>query len=323
MAAMQMIAVNENAAVISVENFSDTTISGFIASRHCSENTARTYRNSIRQLLKFFAAEGIKAPRTADADAYLNALRTSGKSAATLRLYATTMRLYFGYLEKHGIYRDVTIDMERLRLRKSSTHNRQALTDAQAKKLLAAVKGDSLIALRDKSIIALALSCGLRTCEISRANVGDFQDFGDYWVLAVQGKGAQEANETVKIAPVVAQMINNYLSKRGGVDDAQPLFISTSNNRSKFGTRFSAQSVGKTIARYMKLAGVKSKTISAHSTRHFAAQAALENGVDIREVQSMLRHRNLNTTLIYLQDLSIKNRRAELSVAASLFGGVV
>ena len=321
MAAMQMIAVNGNAAVISVENFSDTTIAGFIASRHCSENTARTYRNSIRQLLKFFAAKGITAPTTADADAFINTLRANGKSDATLRLYSTAMKLYFAYLEKHGVYRNVTAEMERIHLRKSSTHNRKALTDAQAKKLLAAVKGDSLIALRDKAIIALALTCGLRTCEISRANVGDFQDCGDYWTLAVQGKGSQVADEMVKVAPVVAQMINAYLSKRSDADDAQPLFTSTSNNRAKFGNRFSAQSVGKTIARYMKLAGIKNKTISAHSTRHYAAQTAIESGVDIREVKSMLRHHSLNTTLIYLEDLALKNRRAEMAVAASLCGG--
>lgn len=324
MAAMQMIAVNGNAEVISVENFSDTTIAGFIASRHCSENTARTYRNSIRQLLKFFAAEGITAPTTADADAYINTLRANGKSDATLRLYTTTMKLFFGYLEKHGVYRNVTSEMENLHLRKSSTHNKKALTGSQAQKLLSAVKGDSLIALRDKAIIALALTCGLRTCEISRAKVGNFQDCGDYWTLAVQGKGSQVADETVKVAPVVAQMINAYLDKRGNVGDAQPLFTSTSNNttwkKNRYGSRLSEQSVGKLIARYMKVAGIKSKAISAHSCRHYAAQTAIESGVDIREVKSMLRHHSLNTTLIYIEDLALKKRRAEMAVAASLFG---
>ena len=324
MAAMQMIATVGNAAVVNVENFGDMTIEGFIASRYCSENTARTYRNSIRQLLKFFAANGITAPTTADVDAYINTLRTD-KSEKTLRLYTTVTKLFFAYLDKHGIYPDVTAEMERLHLKKKTTHNKKALNDAQAKKLLAAVKGEKLIALRDKAIIALALTCGLRTCEISRANVGNFQDAGDYWTLDVQGKGSQKADETVKVAAPVAQMINAYLSKRENVDDA-PLFTSTSNNKmwkkNRYGSRLSEQSIGKLIAKYMKLAGVKSKNISAHSTRHYAAQTAIESGVDIRECKSMLRHNSLNTTLIYLEDIALKKRRAELAVAASLFGGV-
>ena len=323
MAAMQMIAKNENAAVASVENFGDMTIAQFIASRHCSENTGRTYRNAIRQLIKFFAAEGITAPTTADVDAYINKLRANGKSDATLRLYTAATKLYFAYLEKHGIYRNVTSEMEKLRLRKSTTHNKKALTGSQAQKLLAAVKGDSQIALRDKAIIALALCTGLRTCEISRANVGNFQDCGDFWTLDVQSKGSQVADETVKVAPVVAEMINSYLDARGNVDDAQPLFTSTSNNtawkKNRYGSRLSEQSVGKLIARYMQVAGIKSKAISAHSTRHYAAQTALENGISLLEVSSFLRHHSLNTTTRYLADISVKNRRAEMAVAASLF----
>ena len=324
MAATQMISTVGNTAVISVENFGDTTIEAFIASRHSSPNTAKTYRNSIQQLLKFFVAKSIMAPTTADVDAYINALRANGKSDSTLRLYVAATKLYLAYLEKHGIYRNVTSEMEKLRLRKSTTHNKKALTGNQAQKLLAAVKGDSLIALRDKAIIALALTCGLRTCEISRANVGNFQDAGSYWTLDVCGKGAQVADETVKVAPVVAEMINSYLDARGNRDDAQPLFTSTSNNKAwkknRYGSRLSEQSIGKLIAHYMKVAGVKSKAISAHSCRHYAAQTAIKSGVDIREVKSMLRHHNLNTTLRYLEDIALEERRAEMAVATSLLG---
>lgn len=320
MAGVQAVAKVEMMTGISVEYFSDATIEGFIASRKCSPNTAKTYRNAICQLLKFFAVAKVTAPTTGDCDRFLSGLRANRKSDSTIRLYSAALKLYFKYLEKHGIYTDVASEMTPLKMRKSQAHKKASLSNEQAQKLLAAVKGDSLIALRDRAIIALALSTGLRTCEISRANRGDLQNCGDYWTLDVQSKGSLTKDETVKVSPVVAEMILRYLEGRGVVADDEPLFTSTSNNRSKFGVRYSEQSIGKMIARYMRLAGIKTAKTSAHSTRHFSACQAIRNGVDLREVKSMLRHHNINTTLIYLEDIAIERRQAELSVAASLFG---
>lgn len=319
MTAMQMITTIDNTAVIGVENFGDTTIEAFIASRHCSENTAKTYRNSIRQMLKFFAANKITAPTTADVDAFINTLRANKKSPATIRLYSTTTKLFFAYLDKQGIYRDVVAEMTPLKLRKISTHNKKSLSDAQAKKLLAVVKGSGLIALRDKAVIALALTCGLRTCEISRANVGDFQEADGYWTLNVIGKGHVTADATVKVASPVAELIQAYLDKRGNVADDEPLFVSTSHNVTKYGNRYSEQSVGKMIKRYMKSVGINDKKITAHSTRHYAATTAIKAGVDLREVSAMLRHSNVVITSVYLHDISLETRRAELAVANTLF----
>ena len=323
--------------IATVEYFSDTTINAFIASRHSSENTAKTYRNSLRQLMKHFAANSISEPTTADVDAYINELRAAKKTPSTIRLYSTVTKLYFAYLAKQGIYRDVAVDMTPLKLRKSKTHNKKALTDEQAKKLLNAVKGDDLIARRDRAIIALALQTGVRTCEISRANVKDFQQDVGYWTLAVQGKGRLTADEIVKVAEPVAELINAYLELRGNVEDDEPLFISTSHNvkwtANSYGRRLSEQSVGKMIRSYMikssivkpakkdKNGKVKRSPISAHSTRHYAITQALRNGCNLREVSQMARHSSISITLVYAHDISIENRTAELSVAASLFSG--
>ncbi len=313
----------DNTAIISVENFGDTTIDAFIASRHSSPNTAKTYRNSIRQLLKYFTANGITAPTTADVDNFINTLRADKKSDSTLRLYTTITKLFFTYLDKQGVYKDIAADVAPLKLRKSITHKKKSLTDAQAKKLLARVEGDDIISLRNKAIIALALTTGLRTCEISRANVGDFKDCGEFWTLDVIGKGHVTADATVKVAEPVAEMIQAYLEKRGDVADDEPLFTSTSRNinwqANKYGVRYSEQSVGKMIKATMKAAGIVDKKITAHSTRHYAATTAIKAGIDIREVGAMLRHTSIVVTSVYLHDLSLQTRRAELAVANALF----
>ena len=109
------------------------------------------------------------------------------------------------------------------------------------------------------------------------------------------------------------------MDKRGNVADDEPLFASTSNNNSKYGNRYSEQSVGKMIKRRMIKVGINDKRISAHSTRHYCATCACKSGIDIREVGSMLRHSSIVVTSVYLHDISLETRRAEMAVAEVLF----
>lgn len=312
------------AQMVSVEYFSDSVIDEFIKSRKASANTNRTYRNSLNQLMKYFSAKKITAPTTADVDAFINELRGTKKSASTLRLYSTVTKLFFQWLNRRGLYRDIATDAAPLKIRKATTHKKSALSDEQAKKLLGAVKGDSLLERRDRAILALALQTGVRTCEISRANRGDLYQEGDDWFLDVQGKGRVEKDSTVRVASAVAELVQKYLDLRGVVGDDEPLFASTSRNanwqKNSYGVRLSEQSIGKMIKRMMKSVGIDDRKITAHSTRHFAATCAIKAGVDMREISAMLRHSSLTVTAIYLHDLSVKTRRAELAVANSLFG---
>lgn len=329
---MTALTKSNETQMTSVEYFSDSTIAEFIASRHCSENTSKTYRNSIRQLLKFFVAKKVTEPRTADVDNFINGLRAAKKSDSTIRLYATTTKLFFAFLAKRGIYSDVAADCEPLRLRKSITHKKQALTNAQARALLNSVKGDSLVARRDRAIVALALQTGVRCCEISRLNVGNLRDDGcGGYFAAVIGKGHVTPDDIIRVAPAVRELIDSYLACRGDATADAPLFISTSRNtgwqKNRYGSRLSEQSVGKMIKRMMIAVGIRSKDkkkdnpcITPHSTRHYTITQALRNKIDIRDVSQMARHSSLSITMIYAHDISLETRRAELSVADSLFG---
>ena len=317
-----MLAVTTGRDIVSEEYFSNTKIDDFIASRHASKNTAKTYRNALRQLHNFFNAQGITAPTENAVNAFVNNLLATGKSPSTVRLYTSTTKNYFAWLDRHGYYPDVAADV-RLNLRKSTTHAKKALSTEQAQRLLNAVKGDTLIARRDRAIIALALQTGVRTVEISRANVGDLYREDDDWYLDVQGKGRIKKDATVRVASEVAELILAYLSKRGNVAGSDPLFTSASRNinwqKNSYGSRLSEQSVGKIIKRSMVAVGIDSPKLTAHSCRHFAATTAITAGVDIREVSAMLRHKSIVVTAIYLHDLSVKTRRAEIAVASSLF----
>lgn len=320
------------AEITAVEYFGDNVIQAFVESRHGSANSQRTYRNAVKRLVVFFSEKGITAPTTADVDAFINSLRAEGKAAATIRLYVTVTKLFFAFLEKKGIYRDVAAESEPLKLKKKVGHSKSALSDEQAKTLLASITGTDEKNLRDKAIVALCLTCGLRTVEIERANVEDLTDAGNYFELQLQGKGMtdkSDSDQVVKVMPVVAKMIFAYLAARGSVmkdtlyskESATPLFTSTARNASS-GRRLSAQSTGKMIKARMVALGINSKKLTAHSTRHYAATCAIKAGIDLRDVSSMLRHHSITTTMTYLHDISRENRKAEMAVADSLFGGV-
>lgn len=311
----------ENAAIVEVKQFGDTAIEKFIASRSISENSVKTYRNALRRLFGFFAENQIATPTEADVNAFVNNLRGTGKSVATIRLYLTVAKAFFAWTGRKNFYPNVAADVQ-ARLRKSATHNKKALTLNQAQKLLGAIKGNDVISLRNKAIIALCLQAGLRTVEVSRADVSDLQPAIGYYTLKVQGKGHVDKDQVVKVSAPVAEMILSYLDARGVASDGEPLFTSTSRNNSKYGARLSAQSVGKMIKATMKSVAIDDKAITAHSTRHFAATTAIKAGVDLRQVSSMLRHSNLNVTMTYLHDIDLESRRAELAVSDSLFGGM-
>lgn len=313
---MKSLVKIENAAVVTKDNFGDAIIDEFISSRHASENTAKTYRVAVRALLKYFAANGVVQPAERDIDSFVTTIKAQ-KSAATCRLYVTCAKLFFSFLSRRGYFADVAANVA-LRLPKASTHSKRALTAEQAQKLLASVRGDDSLARRNRLIIALALCCGLRTVEVSRINIGDFSS--DFAFLNVRGKGGKIA--AVKIPRQVISLLKAYLDVRGDVKADDSLFVSDSNQNR--GVRLSVQSVQLVIKKHMTAAGVYEKfTVTCHSTRHFAATQAIRNGVDLREVSQMLRHSSLSTTLLYLHDISLENRRAESSVADSLFGGAV
>lgn len=294
-----------------------TLVKEFLQSRSVNEATRQKYRNVINGLLNYFETKGITEPNGDAVISYVNNLRGQRKSDYTIRLYLTVAKMFLNFLSRRGYCPDLKEPLK-IKIRKSITHNRKALSQYQAEKLLSAVKGEDIKSLRDKAIIALALTTGMRTIEIERADIADLSPSVDCYTLRVQGKGRLVKDEIVKVVSWVAELIFKYLNARELEEGTAPLFASTARNRKKYGERLSAQSVGKILKLRMKLAGIDDRQITAHSTRHYAATCAIKAGVDIREVSQMLRHSSINVTMTYLHDISVETRRAEKLIAATL-----
>jgi integrase/recombinase XerC len=173
------------------------------------------------------------------------------------------------------------------------------------------------------------MTAGLRTIEISRANIADMRTLEiesvendtkkteDVAALFIQGKGKDEKSDFIKIAKPVEDAIKEYLNARGKHKAHEPLFTSTSNNSS--GERMTTRSISAIAKTAFIRAGYDSDRITAHSLRHTAATLNLKNGATLEETQQLLRHSNINTTLIYTHHLNRLENNSENRIAAAIF----
>jgi site-specific recombinase XerD len=143
-------------------------------------------------------------------------------------------------------------------------------------------------ASRDRALLELLYSCGLRRAEASALNVGDVDFLSG--IARVFGKGSKE-----RLVPVGASalgFLRAYLASRGRPGDGEALFI---NRR---GGRLSSDGVAFLVRRWCRRSPLL-KTVAPHAFRHSFATHLLDRGADIREVQEMLGHSSLSTTQIY------------------------
>ena len=156
---------------------------------------------------------------------------------------------------------------------------------------------DSLIALRDRAMLELLFSTGLRVSELCSLNC-DLDLSRDEF--SIRGKG--EKVRVVFLSLAAKQAIKEYLKKRGDVDEA--LFISygrgnvSAQGRSASGGRLTPRSVERIVKQYAIKAGITRK-VTPHVIRHSFATDLLENGADLRSVQALLGHSNISTTQVY------------------------
>ena len=280
-----------------------------------SPKTVATYTRATRQLLKYLGDNGITQPRREDILAYRNSLIASGHKPSTVQSYIVAARLFFAWLEQEGIYSNVAEHVKGAKLDKA--HKKDYLTSRQVKTLLGKVERDTLQGKRDYAMLVLMITGGLRTIEVSRADIGDIRVLGVDTVLYLQGKGHVEKTDFVKLDGHVEEAIRAYLTARGTADQSAPLFTSSSNNSK--GQRLSTRAISGIVKERMQAAGYNSDKLTAHSLRHTAVTLSLLAGKPLEEVQQFARHSNMQTTLIYSHALDRAKNGCSAAIAASIF----
>ncbi len=224
----------------------------------------------------------------------------------TQNYYLIALRSFLKYLRKRGID---SLSPERIDLAKVAERDLDLISETDLKRLLSAPDGDDIKSLRDRAILELFFSTGLRLselCSLSRDLDLNKDEF------SIRGKG--EKVRVVFLSDRAKEAIRAYLKKRGcrvsmdgtrhdsaesDMDDALFVRIETkiSSNKSD-SLRLTPRSVERIVKHYAIKAGI-SKKVTPHIIRHSFATDLLQNGADIRSVQMMLGHSNIATTQIY------------------------
>ena len=258
----------------------------------CKPNTVKQYLQSVCQFFKWTAAEGLY-PNIAE-NIHVPKVKhdTHRKEALTAAEVQTI---------ESSITRKAAADLTEAEQARKDTEGRAQRATEQGKRLYA--------------IYLLTVTAGLRTIEISRANVKDLEEKGGCTYLYIWGKGHTEADTKKALAPEVAAAIKDYLKSRTDYPTGtSPLFVAT-GNRSR-GKRLATTTISTMLKEAMKEAGFNSERLTAHSLRHTAGTNAMQLTGDLYTTQQYMRHSSPATTEIYLH---IDTEQKEAEIAQRLY----
>jgi integrase/recombinase XerC len=312
----ELITVQENTAIAERQTVGAELFNRYIDFLDSSPKTVETYTRALRQLFSYFSLNGITQPTRADILAFRDELKASGHKPTTVQNYITATKIFFSWTEQEGLYPNVADHLKGAKLDRE--HKKDYLTSRQVKEVLAGVDRSTEQGLRDYAMLFLMVTGGLRTIEVSRANIGDLRTLGDNSVLYVQGKGREEKTDYIKLSAPAEQAIRAYLKARGEKDEKAPLFSSTSNNNK--GARLTTRSVSGIVKTRLQQAGYDSEKLTAHSLRHTAVTLSLLAGKDITEVQQFARHANIATTMIYNHALDKAKNGCSEAITQAIMG---
>lgn len=215
-------------------------------------------------------------------------------SALTQSYHLIALRGFFKYLAKRGIK---SLDPSLIDLPRAAKKQVTFLHFDEIERLLAEIPLDTESGLRDRAIVELLFSGGLRVselCSLNRDSINlERREF------MVRGKGKKD--RPIFIDKSTAECIEDYLNMR--TDTLPALFLNNSANQQIPSTsgdfrRLTPRSIERIVQKYTRLAGI-TKHVTPHTMRHSFATDLLMNGADIRSVQSLLGHANISTTQIY------------------------
>lgn len=268
--------------------------------------SVKTVENYDRYLTRFLVHTKISVPQklteplVREFRLWLNRQpgATGDMKKKTQNYYLIALRAFLKYLRKQGI---TSLEPERIELAKVGGRDLDLITADELNRLMQIPKGSELGALRDRAILELLFSTGLRVSELCALNA-DIDLSRDEF--SVRGKG--DKVRVVFLSPSAKQAVGAYLKARGDMSEA--LFVSygkkyakPAQGRSALGgdlPRMTPRSVERLVKSCATKAGITRK-VTPHVIRHSFATDLLENGADLRSVQALLGHANIATTQVY------------------------
>ncbi len=285
----------------------------YIASLDVRPRSKETYRKALKQFMEFINSTGTAQPTRADILAYKGHLMEH-YTACTVSSYLTAVKGLFAFLEGEKIFPNIANGIKGAKHQQG--FRKDALTIEQAKSVLSDMDTRTIEGKRNYALVNLLVRTGLRTIEAERANIEDVRQEGGEALLYIQGKGRDSKDAFVLLTEATLKPIREYVRARGKTAPTDPLFTSHSDRNN--GERLTTRSISRIAKGALREAGIDSDRLTAHSLRHTAVTLSLLGGASIQEAQSMARHKNINTTLIYAHNIDRISKAPERKIDALL-----
>ena len=257
--------------------------------KHLAKNTIESYMRDLAQFAHFILRMYDVPPKRVEPEMirnYLTRMYDLGREKSSQARALSGIKSFFNYLILNDMIEGSPAEL--IEAPKASRPLPDTLTTAEIDRLIGSIDSSTTKGLRDRAILELLYSCGLRVSELCELRIGDLF-FGEGYIR-VTGKGDKQ--RLVPISAMARERINLYLDYRKNRFRDEVLFL---NNRGCKLTRVMIFTIIKQAAQRASI----DKKISPHTFRHSFATHLLQGGASIRQVQELLGHENIVTTEIY------------------------
>lgn len=269
--------------------------------RKLSDNTLQSYRRDIEQYEKYVSDNKINYLKVTEETIleYMEYLREENKKESTISRSLASIRSFYQYLIRvKKIKKDPTMTIESPKISKRTPN---ILTSKEVELLLDQPKDVDLKGTRDKAMLEFAYATGMRVTEMISLDIDDVKLDEGYVVCRGRSK-----SRNIPLGSMSLKALKEY------IDDARPYLIRDESEEALFvnvnGTRLTRQGFWKIVKYYKEQAHIE-KDITPHVLRHSFATHLLQNGADLKAIQTMLGHSDISSTQVYMQfqDPGIKN----------------
>ena len=266
-----------------------------------SENTLQSYRRDIEQYEEYVTKNKINYLKATEETItkYMQYLRDENKKESTISRSLASIRSFYQYLIRvKKVKKDPTLTIESPKINKRVPN---ILTSKEVELLLDQPKDVDLKGTRDKAMLEFAYATGMRVTEMISLNMDDVMLDEGYVVCKGRSK-----SRNIPLGTMSLKALKEY------IEDARPYLIKDENEEALFvnvnGTRLTRQGFWKIVKYYKEQAHID-KDITPHVLRHSFATHLLQNGADLKAIQTMLGHSDISSTQVYMQfqDPAIKN----------------